>query len=177
MPSSPPLARTLVLAALAGLALPSLGFAQIPGGNPNEAFERRDAARAQYRAEALSRVNETLTDWADAWLDDAVGDLLDAYSDRASVRGLEFGFAAGKDALEERFTEFLPRAGDIRVNLREFNASGRMAYGVAEYVFHTLREDGSGATTQGTVMTVFFKEGDWKILSQLFVPAAGEDQG
>ncbi len=165
--------RLPILAALAALALPAAGAAQIPGGDPDEAFDRRDAARAEYRAEALSQVNEVLEAWADAWLDDAPDDLLDRYSDQARVRGLPFGFVSGEDALEERFTAYLPEVGDIRLNLREFNASGRLAYGVASYTLHVMGGDGSGTMRRGTLMTVLVKESGWKILSQLFVPAEG----
>lgn len=165
-----PLCRFVVLAALAGLALPAAGSAQIPGGDPNETFDRRDAARAQYRAEALEQVNGTLEEWADAWLEDETGNLLDAYADRARVRGLAFGFASGKDALEEAFSDFLPRAGDVRLDMREFNASGRLAYGIGTYRFQTAEGGGAGEMVRGQVMTVFSKEDGWKILSQFFVP-------
>lgn len=162
--------RAVVPVVLALLFLPVPGVAQIPGGDPNEVFDRRDAARAQVRAEALGRVNETLGEWADAWLEDEADGLMDAYAEGARVRGLPFGFVAGEEALEEQFAAFLPRVGDIRLNLREFNASGRLAYGVGSYRFHSAEGGDTGTMRRGTVMTVFLKQDSWKILSQLFVP-------
>lgn len=171
--------RPPLLAALAALALPATGLAQIPGGDPNEAFERRDAARAAVRARALREVSEKLTEWADAWFEDDTGDLLDRYSDQARIRGLPFGFVSGRDALEKAFDAYLEDAGDIRLNMREFNASGRLAYGVASYRYQEVDEGGTGSMRQGTVMMAFIKEGGWKILSQLFVPdlRSGESGG
>lgn len=163
------LPTALLLAALSALALPATGLAQIPGGDPNAAFDRRDAVRAEVRARALREVSEELTEWADAWLEDDVGELMDRYADQARVRGLPFGFASGKDALEGKFEAYLEDVGDIRLNMREFNASGRLAYGVASYAYHAVGEDGSGSMQQGTVMMAFLKEDGWKILSQLFV--------
>ena len=167
-------ARAAVLAAAtavsAALLAPSSGSAQIPGGDPNEAFDRRDAERAQYRANALEQVNETLESWADAWREDDAGELMDAYARGARVRGLPFGFVSGQDALEEQFSGFLPDAGDVRLSLREFNASGRLAYGLGSFRYQTAGS-GGGEMVRGQVMTVFLKENGWKILSQLFVPA------
>lgn len=160
----------VVAAAVAALLAPSAGSAQIPGGDPDEAFDRRDAARAQYRANALEQVNETLEAWADAWREDDAGELMDSYADRARVRGLPFGFVSGQEALQERFSGFLSDAGDVRLSLREFNASGRLAYGVGSFRFQTAGS-GGGERVRGQVMTVFLKENGWKILSQLFVPA------
>ena len=171
------LRSALLLAAIAAFSVPATGLAQIPGGDPNAAFDRRDAARAQVRARALNQVSERLTEWADAWLEDDVGDLMDRYAARVRVRGLPFGFVSGKDALEEEIGPYLEDVGDIRLNMREFNASGRLAYGVASYSYHALAEDGSGTMRQGTLMMAFLKEDGWKILSQLFVPDAAGGSG
>ncbi len=172
-----PFRSALLLAAISVLGLPATGLAQIPGGDPNAAFDRRDAARAEVRARALREVSDELTEWADAWLEDDVGDLMDRYSDQARIRGLPFGFTSGKNALEGKFEAYLADVGDIRLNMREFNASGRLAYGVASYAYHAMAEDGSGSMQQGTVMMAFLKEDGWKILSQLFVLDAEAGSG
>lgn len=74
------LRSALLLAALSALALPAAGLAQIPGGDPNDVFDRRDAARAEVRARTLREVSERLTEWADAWLEDDVDELMDRYA-------------------------------------------------------------------------------------------------
>lgn len=170
--------RSALLAVVGIFALGAPLAAQIPGGDPDESLQRRQVARLKYRAATLGKVNDVLEDWSNDWRDDDADALADRYAESATVRGLPFGGANGREAIETALGELLSRAGDVRLRLQDFEASGRLAFGLGRYEFSTAAETSGSVTRKGEVLIVFERiRDDWKIRSQLFRPDEGSGGG
>lgn len=169
MHAYPPRLRFALLAPLALFTLAAPIAAQIPGGDPDESLRQRQLARLQYRAQILNEVNDVLSEWTNDWRDDEAASLADRYAESATVRGLPFGGANGRDAIQSAMGELLGRSGDVRLRLQDFEASGRLAFGLGHYEFSMADAQEGSVTREGQVLMVFEKlRGGWKIRSQLF---------
>ena len=170
--------RSALLAPLALLVLAAPAAAQIPGGDPHESQRQRQLMRMQYRAEILNEVNDVLSEWTNDWRDDEAASLADRYAESATIRGLPFGGANGREAIESAMGELLGRSGDVQLRLQDFEASGRLAFGLGRFEFSLADAQEGSVTREGEVLMVFERQRDgWMIRSQLFRPEGGSRAG
>lgn len=171
MPTSHPSFRSVLFAGAGLFLLAAPLAAQIPGGTGDDLRRRQRVAQLEYRAEVLRDVTEILEEWTNDWRDGEIGPLADRYAEGAIIRGLAFGPRTGRDQIEAGLEDFLSHAGDIEIRLHDFEASGRLAYGMGRYEFSTAAKSAGSVTHEGQVVTVFQRiGGDWLIRSQTFLP-------
>lgn len=139
----------------------------MPGGHPRDHANRNLQRRMEYRAEMLTELNETMSDWRTAWAGDDVAQIAELYTEDAVVSPPgETPTARGRDAIGEFLADLLTRAGGVETNLADFDVGESLAYAMGQFSFPVA--DGGGRV-QGKFITVFRHEGSrWRIRSQLF---------
>ncbi|HSM61204.1 MAG TPA: nuclear transport factor 2 family protein [Longimicrobiales bacterium] len=149
-------------AVLLGLILlPAAGEAQIRPG-----IERRDywgEVRARYRGETLEEVGALMEAWIDAWNQDDVEGMLEAFAEDG-VLVLDRTSFQGRDRIRAGLSG-APRPAIVQ-SLSDFDVRGDMAFATAR---HPLSGVGGGAgpdASTGLELWIFVKEeGDWRIRS------------
>lgn len=129
--------------------------------------------RAEYNAEVLTRINEHLAEWGDAWANDRVADLAELYWEDALLIGPDGVMRRGVGDLREYFGTALGDHGRVEAFMLDFDASGGMAQVFGNYMLAIQSGEGAGTQRQGPMITVYLLRGrTWKIRSQVFLPPA-----
>ena len=143
-----------------------------PGGDGRGA----GAFLAEYYAEVITRVGESMTAWRAAWRNDDLETTVDYYWEEAQILFPGTDPIIGQFAIEEFFAELLPTVGELQTSMIDFDASGRMGFVSGPFYYDVPQAAGSPLRVEGTHVTILLRKGrDWKIRSQVFrVPAADE---
>ena len=123
-------------------------------------------AEAEYRALALKAFQETVGDWTSAVQSRDLDDAMDLYSDQ--VFAYLDGPASGKAAVRAQLQSWLDGINGFTVNLVDFDASGRLAYGSVRL---NVVPAGAMSSEPVTMLFVLRRVGrDWYIRSQSLIP-------
>lgn len=138
-------------------------FPGVPGGDGFSAA----AARAEYYADVMFHTNELMTDWRRFWAADDVEELLELYTEDATLVYAGERPVRGREAIREQLDSLLRVSGEVQASLSDFDASGRM--GLVSGLLTLSMSDGRRSwTATGLHMTVLIRRGrHWRIRSQL----------
>lgn len=159
--------RRLLTGLAAAIVLPLHVDAQAPG------YQQIDvrSIRAEYNAEVLTRINDVLADWGDAWANDRAQELAELYWEDAILIPPEGGLLRGRAQILEYFEKRLPEHGHIEAFMLDFDASGGMSQVFGNYMLGFQRGERAGTQATGPMVTVYLMRGrTWLIRSQVFLP-------
>ena len=136
-----------------------------PGGDGRGA----GAFLAEYYAEVIQRVGETMTAWRLAVREDDIGGSVDSYWEDAQLLFPDRAPIVGKTAIESFYAEFLPTIGELQTSMIDFDASGRMGFVAGPFYYEVPVAGGTPQRIEGTHVTVLIRRGrDWRIRTQIF---------
>jgi len=136
-----------------------------PGGDGRGA----GAFLAEYYAEVIQRVGETMTAWRLAVREDDLRGTVDAYWEDAQLLFPERAPIIGQQRIEEFYTEFLPAIAELQTSMIDFDASGRMGFVAGPFYYEVPVAGGTPNRIEGTHVTVLIRRGrDWRIRTQIF---------
>ncbi|MDX1494890.1 MAG: nuclear transport factor 2 family protein [Longimicrobiales bacterium] len=157
--------RLVLILVILGTATPA--GAQAPG------YQQIDVGsiRAEYNAEVLTRINEHLADWGEAWANDRVEELSELYWEDALLIAPDGVMRRGLNDIRDYFSSALGDHGTVEAFMLDFDASGGMAQVFGNYMLAIQGGEATGTERRGPMMTVYRLRGrTWKIRSQIFLP-------
>jgi len=164
-----------VAAAASGFAPTAVSAQSTNPGAPGGDGRGAGAFLAEYYAEVITRVGETMTAWRAAWRNDDLEETVDAYWEEAQILFPGVDPIIGHLAIEEFFREMLPKVGELQTSMIDFDASGRMGFVSGPFYYDVLRASGTPGRVEGTHVTILVRKGrNWKIRSQIFRFAEGD---
>lgn len=130
---------------------------------------------AEYYADVVSHVNETLTTWRSAWSVDDLDTLSGTYMDGALLLFPGEDPTWGREAIRTVLDARLGELGEAQLSLGDIQASGKLAYVGGRFYYEVQSGERAGERVSGYHVTILFREdGVWLIRSQVFRPAFGE---
>lgn len=149
--------------------------AQIVPGAPTTDWEREGH---EYRAEILKAYNELIDDWRAAWERGDAKATTDFYSERGLLIVGDSASLEGRTAIKRYLEDVAPRTLEIRIGLRDFVTSERLAYARGTFYLELRVPAGMNKhVLTGTAVTVLVREGRrWRIRSQIFSLEPPEQQ-
>lgn len=164
--------RTCRVAALSGFLLIVFGTPAL-GQNPRSPLERTLERQRRSRLAAMQGTTELLQRWMEAWNGDDARGLAELYTEEAVL--FPPGSSSqirGRDAIGRYLEGSLAEAGEIRLQLADFDGAERLAYAVGTFIYTSgARVDDSVAAPaeRGVFLLVVRRDGDeWRIRFQLF---------
>jgi ketosteroid isomerase-like protein len=148
------------------VAAPGAASAQVPG---ESVYEERRSLREEYRAVAYEEVKQSVAEWVDNLNAHKLNELRKGVTSTVYFAPVGWN-ASGLPSFTDSLTRRLPALGGFHFTLLDFDASGSLAYALADVRYHV--DPGSGAMPSGDVnveaVIVFFRAGPrWKIRSYL----------
>ncbi len=158
------LALSLTLAP-AGPLLAQSANPGAPGGDGRGA----GAFLAEYYAEVIQRVGESMTEWRLAVREDDIDGTVDGYWEEAQLLFPGRQPIIGERAIRDFFVQFLPTVGEFQTSMIDFDASGRMGFVTGPFYYEVPVAGGTADRIEGTHVTILLRKGrDWKIRTQIF---------
>lgn len=128
-----------------GLRLPVEPSPASPRANPLEGLSRTEGRRAAYVARMLSLVQGGLASLMDAWGDGDRDGALRLYA-RDAVLSLPDGESvSGKEEIDRRLRDLVPRVDDVGMTLTDFDASGQLAFAAGRFFYRVETGGDRGA--------------------------------
>lgn len=154
------LIKTIILAAAFVVAAAPAGAQNLPGYRNDF-----DASRLQFRAYAMEGFHKVLGPWTDAARSGDLDSAMSFYTDDAFV--FFDGVGQGTREVRARLAEWLASVDDLRLGIRDFDASGSISYASVHMVVNSSNPEDDG---DGTMVFVLRRQGrSWKIRSQTIV--------
>jgi len=136
-----------------------------PGGDGRGA----GAFLAEYYAEVIQRVGETMTAWRLAVREDDLDATVESYWEDAQLLFPDRAPIVGQTAIRRFYSEFLPGIGELQTSMIDFDASGRMGFVSGPFYYEVPVAGGSPNRIEGMHVTVLIRRGrDWRIRTQIF---------
>lgn len=136
----------------------------------------RDEDNARYNAEVFRTVNETMSEWRDAWSAERPEALSRFYARDAVVTVPDGSRVLGAPQAEAAVAEAFPAGGELQTSIGDFALGGTLAYTMGWFRYTSHPVGGELREQVGTHVVVFRRHGRrWLILRQAFLPAPGGD--
>ncbi len=147
------------------LTLPAQLRAQAPGGW----MPSSRSIRAEYYAEVLNHVNAIAADWAIAWSNDNVDDLMELYADNAVVIPEEGASLRTREEIRSYFEEYVKTTGHVESFMLDFDASGEIAMVYGNWRARMTSGPDAGQEVRGPMVTVYLQQARTRLIrSQMF---------
>ena len=148
-----------------GLTIPAQLLGQAPGGW----MPSSRTIRAEFHAEVLNHVNALAEDWATAWSNDNVDDLMELYADNAVLIPEEGASLRTPEDIRSFLEEYVKTTGRVEMFMLDFDASGEMAMVYGNWRARMTSGPDAGQEVRGPMVTVYLQRGrTWLIRSQMF---------
>lgn len=133
----------------------------------------RDQDNARYSAEVFRTVNETMSDWRDAWSAEWPEGLARFYAREAVVTLPDGSRVLGPSQVETAVVEIFPSEGDLETGIDDFALGGTLAYSMGWFRYTSHPAGGELYEQVGTHVVVFRRHGRrWLIHRQAFLPSS-----
>ncbi|NIV60061.1 MAG: DUF4440 domain-containing protein [Gemmatimonadetes bacterium] len=167
----PDLHPSLVLGIILIFAsIPAAGAQTLPG-IPGSQGGTAAMHMAEYYADVMSHVSETMSEWRSAWRVDDLEALSGIYMDGALLLFPDEEPTWGREAIRTVLGARIGDLGEGQLSLGDVHASGKLAYVGGRFFFEVQSGDRAGQRISGYHVTIFFRqEGVWMIRSQVFRP-------
>lgn len=126
---------------------------------------------AEYYADVMSHVDETMSSWRSAWRRDDLETLSSIYMDGALLLFPDEEPTWGREAIRTVLGARIGEIGEGQLSVGDVHASGKLAYVGGRFFFEVQSGDRAGQRISGYHVTIFFRvDGVWMIRSQVFRP-------
>jgi len=168
---NPELRPALTLGFILILAsVPSAGAQTLPG-IPGSQGGTAAMHMAEYYADVMSHVNETMSNWRSAWRVDDLDALSGIYMEGALLLFPDEDPTWGREAIRTVLDARIGELGEGQLSVGDVHASGKLAYVGGRFFFEVQSGERAGQRISGYHVTIFFrKDGVWMIRSQVFRP-------
>lgn len=127
-----------------------------------------------FHSGVFAEVNRATADLTRAWREGDVATAADAYGEHATLQLWRSERCEGKPAIDACLRDLLPRVGEARAAVLDFDAAGSLAYVYGRYYMEVEGGDGARETVVGPYVLIFRVDSSARIRAHVLERILGE---